>query len=173
MDLEGFLSHPAVRNMATKMLAGLNPGDTRVDWEAERRGGGGGGGGEGIAPNKTLNAALAALEEIDFVGLQEEYGESLRQLAVWMGLDQVPTAEDKEVFNSHGNAAQLKSMGNGKKIREMAREANVEDEIVYNRAREMFEAQKRRWPPPGPVPSLHKPEIIQAMSTREQKIKKG
>ena len=169
MDLEGFLSHAAVRNMATKMLAGLGPGDMRVDWEAERAGLGGagrvfeygssqgkegnGGGGEGIAPNKTLNAALAALEEMDFVGVQEEYGESLRQLSAWMGLglDGLPlTAEDTAVLNSHGDAAQLTTMlrNGGRKIREMAREANVEDAIVYRRALEIFEEQKRRWPVP-------------------------
>ena len=148
MSLEGFLSHAAVRNVATKMLAGLDPGDTRVDWEAERAGV------DVVAPNKTLDAALAALEEIDFVGLQEEYGESLRQLAVWVGSDSAPGAqEETAVLNSHGDAAQLETMlrgdrggGGGEgKIARLAREANVEDDIVYRRAVEIFEEQKKRF----------------------------
>ena len=87
-------------------------------------------------------------EEVDFVGVQEEYGESLRQLSAWMGLDAPPTVEESGVLNSHGDAAQLTTMlrNGGRKIQEMVREANVEDEIVYRRALEIFEEQKRRWP---------------------------
>jgi len=144
LGLEAFLSHGGVRNTMTKMLAGLGPGDMRVDWEAEREGIEDSGGGA----NRTLHAALAALEEMDFVGIKEEYEESLRQLAVWMGLETPPSKRDAAVHNSQGDEQQLRSILKSVKIAALVRAANAEDEIVYHRALEIFQEQKKRWPKP-------------------------